>query len=205
MKRQEEFYDRATADLTPVQVREKLVKLAGEVPSIEQDKLPAILDLVTYKSTPNGGVDVTDDVKWHSASLSFLFSLFSFLSLSVIIILNNNSHSLRFSQSNSLVRTECMLHPLQFGMASRMIRSDPPGWIPSGPSSSLITSRLEDEERNLSSSPSSHTLLVLVSPKGGSLGLQYGDRKRISYSFFLLNDKFVLHISVYCVVSSRSK
>lgn len=72
MKRQEEFYDRPTADLTTVQIREKLVKLAGEVPSIGQDKLPAILDLITYKSTPNGGVAVTDDVKWFGKPITSL-------------------------------------------------------------------------------------------------------------------------------------
>jgi len=65
MERQEELFDRAVADKTPVQVREALVQLAGEVKSIDKSKLPAILDLVTYKSTPNGGVAVTDDIKWH--------------------------------------------------------------------------------------------------------------------------------------------
>ena len=68
-KRQEEYFDKAVQDLTPNQIRDKLVALAGEVPSIGKDKLAAIRDLITYKTTPNGGVDVTDDIKWFSKSL----------------------------------------------------------------------------------------------------------------------------------------
>lgn len=69
MQRQEEFYDRAVADLTPTQIRAKLVSLAGEVPSIDKSKLPAIQDLLTYVGSPNGGVAVTDDVKWFGGLL----------------------------------------------------------------------------------------------------------------------------------------
>ncbi|KAF9509612.1 hypothetical protein BS47DRAFT_1377581 [Hydnum rufescens UP504] len=65
LKRQTEFFDRAVADLTPTEIRKKLVALAGEVPSIDKSKLPTILDHLTYKTTPNGGVDVTDDLKWN--------------------------------------------------------------------------------------------------------------------------------------------
>jgi hypothetical protein len=64
MKRQTEFFDRAVADLTPTEIRRKLVALAGDVPSIDQSKLDTILDHLTYKTSPNGGVDVTDDLKW---------------------------------------------------------------------------------------------------------------------------------------------
>ena len=82
MQRQEEFFDRAVADLTPTQIRAKLVALAGEVPSIDKSKLPTIQDLLTYKSSPNGGIAVTDDVKWfgglllaHSLAWCLSFSL----------------------------------------------------------------------------------------------------------------------------------
>ncbi|KAF8338912.1 uncharacterized protein EI90DRAFT_2967369 [Cantharellus anzutake] len=64
-KNQEAFFDRAVADLTPTQIREKLVALAGEVPSIDKSKLPAIKDALTYKGSPNGGIDVTNDLKWN--------------------------------------------------------------------------------------------------------------------------------------------
>jgi len=65
LREQEKFFDRAVADLTPTQIREKLIALAGEVSSIDKAKLPAIKDALTYKSSPNGGVDVTDNLKWH--------------------------------------------------------------------------------------------------------------------------------------------
>jgi len=65
LKRQEEFFDRPTADLTPTQIRQKLVDLAGEVSTINKSQLPQILDLLTYKSSPNGGVEVTNDLKFH--------------------------------------------------------------------------------------------------------------------------------------------
>lgn len=74
MKRQEDFFDRSTADLTPTQIRQKLVELAGEVPSIGKEKMPKILDLVTLKTSNNGGVDVTDDIKWHGTLSPFLSS-----------------------------------------------------------------------------------------------------------------------------------
>jgi len=64
MQHQEEFYDRRVADSTPTEIRRKLIALAGEVPSIDQSKLLTIQELLTYKGSPNGGIAVTDDVKW---------------------------------------------------------------------------------------------------------------------------------------------
>jgi hypothetical protein len=82
MQRQEEFFDRAVADLTPTQIRQKLVALAGEVPSIDESKLPAIQDLLTYKGSPNGGNAVTDDVKWFGELLGrLIYSSVSRLSI----------------------------------------------------------------------------------------------------------------------------
>jgi len=63
MQRQDEFFDRPVADLTPTQIREKLVALAGEIPSIKS-KLPEIQDLLAYKGSPNGGNAATNDIKW---------------------------------------------------------------------------------------------------------------------------------------------
>ncbi|CAE6417080.1 unnamed protein product [Rhizoctonia solani] len=59
-KAQEQFFDIPTSTLTPLQIREKLIALApGGV-----DKT-AVADLLELKSTPNGGVSVTDDLKYN--------------------------------------------------------------------------------------------------------------------------------------------
>ena len=50
--------------LTPTQIREKLATLVAE--TLGDDKAAPFKDLVTLKSTPNGGVDVTDDLKYTS-------------------------------------------------------------------------------------------------------------------------------------------
>lgn len=64
-KQQGDFFDIPTSTLTPVQIREKLAALAGSV--IGDAKVPAFKNALTLKSSPNGGVDVTDDLKYTSA------------------------------------------------------------------------------------------------------------------------------------------
>ncbi|KZV86827.1 hypothetical protein EXIGLDRAFT_680576 [Exidia glandulosa HHB12029] len=59
---QEDYFDIPISSLTPVQVREKLVKLAESV--IGADKAAAVRDLLTHKTSPNGGVAVTEDLKY---------------------------------------------------------------------------------------------------------------------------------------------
>ena len=61
-KRQGEYFDIPTSTLTPVQIRESLAKLVTE--TIGADKATQFGDLLTLKSTPNGGVAVTDDLKY---------------------------------------------------------------------------------------------------------------------------------------------
>ncbi|CAL1700283.1 unnamed protein product [Somion occarium] len=61
-KRQGEFFDIPTSTLTPTQVRQKLAALSAEV--IGANSKDAVLDLITLKTSPNGGVDVTDDLKY---------------------------------------------------------------------------------------------------------------------------------------------
>ncbi|KAK7696257.1 hypothetical protein QCA50_000910 [Cerrena zonata] len=61
-KRQGDFFDIPTSSLTPIQVRQKLAALAAEV--IGGNSQDAVLNLITLKSSPNGGVDVTDDLKY---------------------------------------------------------------------------------------------------------------------------------------------
>ncbi|CAE6511118.1 unnamed protein product [Rhizoctonia solani] len=57
---QTQFFDIPTSTLTPLQIREKLVSLAPE--GIDTK---AVADLLELKSTPNGGVGVTDDLKYN--------------------------------------------------------------------------------------------------------------------------------------------
>jgi hypothetical protein len=68
MKRQGEFFDIPTSTLTPLQIRENLAKLAATV--IPADKVDPFKDLLTLKSTPNGGNAVTDDLKYTSKCLT---------------------------------------------------------------------------------------------------------------------------------------
>ncbi|KAI0732846.1 hypothetical protein C8Q72DRAFT_773723 [Fomitopsis betulina] len=61
-KHQEEYFDIPTSNLTPTQIRAKLVDLVSQ--TIGADKAAPFKDLLTLKSTPNGGIDVTDDLKY---------------------------------------------------------------------------------------------------------------------------------------------
>jgi len=61
-KRQGEFFDIPTSTLTPLQIRQKLAGVAASV--IAPGAVDEFKDLLTLKSTPNGGVAVTDDLKY---------------------------------------------------------------------------------------------------------------------------------------------
>ena len=63
-KHQQEYFDIPTSNLTPTQIRAKLADLA--IQTIGADKAASFKDLLTLKTTPNGGVDVTDDLKYTS-------------------------------------------------------------------------------------------------------------------------------------------
>ncbi|KAG8911028.1 hypothetical protein FRC01_005973, partial [Tulasnella sp. 417] len=58
----ETFYDIPASTLTPVQIREKLVGVAE--PVIGTEKAAAANELLKHKSTPNGGVSVTEELKY---------------------------------------------------------------------------------------------------------------------------------------------
>ncbi|KZT05562.1 uncharacterized protein LAESUDRAFT_737412 [Laetiporus sulphureus 93-53] len=60
--RQEEFFDIPTSTLTPLQIRAKLAEIAKE--TIGASNSVVFTDLLTHKSGANGGVDVTDDLKY---------------------------------------------------------------------------------------------------------------------------------------------
>ncbi|KAJ6499693.1 hypothetical protein C8R47DRAFT_1111428 [Mycena vitilis] len=63
-KRQGEYFDIPTSTLTPLQIREKLAALAGDVVPVPTDAAGNFADLLVLKSSPNGGNSVTDDLKY---------------------------------------------------------------------------------------------------------------------------------------------
>jgi len=63
LQRQAEYYDIPSSTLTPLQIRENLASLYAET-GVTSDQVEAFRDLLRNKSTPNGGVSVTDDLKY---------------------------------------------------------------------------------------------------------------------------------------------
>ncbi|KIJ69748.1 hypothetical protein HYDPIDRAFT_78645 [Hydnomerulius pinastri MD-312] len=61
-KKQGDFFDIPVSTMTPLQIREKLAELAAGV--IPESKVGEFKELLKLKSTPNGGVAVTDDLKY---------------------------------------------------------------------------------------------------------------------------------------------
>lgn len=61
-KNQGDYFDIPTSTLTPIQIRENLAKLAAEV--IPSNKVDEFKDLLKLKSSPNGGIAVSDDLKY---------------------------------------------------------------------------------------------------------------------------------------------
>ncbi|KAJ8588908.1 hypothetical protein M405DRAFT_768485 [Rhizopogon salebrosus TDB-379] len=61
-KQQAEFFDIPSADMTPLQIREKLANIAAQM--ITGEQLIKFKDLLILKSSPNGGNGVTDDLKY---------------------------------------------------------------------------------------------------------------------------------------------
>jgi hypothetical protein len=56
--------------MTPLEVRQKLIGLASEV--VDAGKLEQVKNLLANNPHPNGGIGITDDVKYNSeSSLSF--------------------------------------------------------------------------------------------------------------------------------------
>jgi len=61
-KHQQEYFDIPASSLSPLQVRQKLAELASTV--IPADAVDRFKALLTLQGTPNGGVQVTDDLKY---------------------------------------------------------------------------------------------------------------------------------------------
>lgn len=68
-KRQNEYFDIPTSNLTPVQIRENLAQIAAGI--IPVNAVDEFRELLKLKSSPNGGVAVTDDLKYTSTYFSF--------------------------------------------------------------------------------------------------------------------------------------
>ncbi|KAF8632314.1 hypothetical protein AX15_001937 [Amanita polypyramis BW_CC] len=62
-KRQEEFFDIPVLNLTAIQIRAKLAEIAAEV--MPEDAVTKFEDLLKNKGSPNGGVSVTDNLKYN--------------------------------------------------------------------------------------------------------------------------------------------
>jgi hypothetical protein len=88
--------------LTPLQIREKLAALSAQV---IPNKVEDFKELLKLKGSPNGGVDVTDDLKYTSA---FAFP-------TPLLFLNPNTLT-AYKQSNILGRTGFTFLPQCCGM-----------------------------------------------------------------------------------------
>ena len=63
-KNQGDYFDIPSSSLTPLQIREKLTALVAK--TVGTDKAAQFQDLLALKGSPNGGVAVTDDLKYTS-------------------------------------------------------------------------------------------------------------------------------------------
>ncbi|KAF8231392.1 hypothetical protein L208DRAFT_1399021 [Tricholoma matsutake] len=61
-KKQGDFFDLPTSTLTPLQIRANLANIAAEV--IPSDRMDQFRELLKLKDSPNGGIAVTDDLKY---------------------------------------------------------------------------------------------------------------------------------------------
>ena len=69
LQKQGEYYDIPTSTLSPIQIRERLALLLAET-GVSGDRVEAFKELLKLKSTPNGGVTVTDELKYTSRFFS---------------------------------------------------------------------------------------------------------------------------------------
>ncbi|KXN89483.1 Disulfide bond formation protein D [Leucoagaricus sp. SymC.cos] len=60
---QDDYFDKATLDLTPRQIRDNLATLASKV--IPSEAVDKVRDLLTLKGSANGGTSVTGDLKYN--------------------------------------------------------------------------------------------------------------------------------------------
>jgi hypothetical protein len=82
-------------DLSPRQIRENLAKVASQ--TISKEEVEQFRDLLTIKGSPNGGVGVTDDLKYNSKLLHKPFSFWQV----IWQIAHNLSSQVRSSKQHS--------------------------------------------------------------------------------------------------------
>jgi len=105
-KKQDEYFDIPSQDLSPRQAREKLVQLASEV--LPPKGVETFKDLLALKGTPNGGNAITDDLKYTSkSSMADIYSL-----------------QLRFQSSHPLFRRILVLWMLTFDSSSQVWQTE---------------------------------------------------------------------------------
>jgi hypothetical protein len=68
---QTDYFDRPASTMTPLQIRDKLTELASH--HVSKSDVAKVAELLKVKSTPNGGIGVTDDLKYNG-QFSFLSS-----------------------------------------------------------------------------------------------------------------------------------
>ncbi|KAG2122228.1 hypothetical protein DEU56DRAFT_832698 [Suillus clintonianus] len=61
-KQQADFFDGPASTMTPLQIREKLASIAAQF--LTEEQVTMFKDLLKLKPTPNGGIGVTDDLKY---------------------------------------------------------------------------------------------------------------------------------------------
>ena len=127
MNRQEEFFDGPSSTLTTLQIREKLADVATEA-GITGDKLVSFKDLLTIKGSGNGGIAVTNDLKYTSKFRNCF---------------RVPSHKFNPFQSNLPGKMASMSLPLFFGMALSPMKSQVVGLRKSGRYSSRTRSLSE--------------------------------------------------------------
>lgn len=90
LQRQGEYYDIPTSNLSPIQIREKLASLFAET-GASGDRVESFKELLKLKSTPNGGVSVTDELKYTSKFFPTEYS-----------VILTNYRAVKFSRQNGV-------------------------------------------------------------------------------------------------------
>jgi len=83
--------------MTPLEIRASLVALGSEF--IPSSKVKQLEDLLTIKGTPNGGIGVTDDLKYNGTFRHYADLLSSFHYKSSLLI---GSDLVKYSRANSI-------------------------------------------------------------------------------------------------------
>jgi hypothetical protein len=67
-QQQENYFDIPISTQSPVQIRESLARLADQVLGSNESGSKEFRELLKHKTSPNGGTDVTNELKYTSVS-----------------------------------------------------------------------------------------------------------------------------------------